>query len=99
MKDLIQELMERTWETGREHAIISFQPGARGILMGGRDGIALDFDFSRVLVHTHPVQNEDNMGPSDADFSFVRGSKTQSSSWLIELLEDGSAEISKFYGF
>ena len=99
LNELIEELAQRTYDTGREHGLISFQDRSRGIFIGGQDGIRLDFDFSRLLAHTHPVQPMGEYGPSLSDLSFLRESETQSSSWLIELFEDGTYTIGKFYGF
>ena len=98
LNELIEELAQRTYDTGREHGLSPSGPVSRD-LHRRPDGIRLDFDFSRLLAHTHPVQPMGEYGPAPSRPSFLRESETQSSSWLIELFEDGTYTIGKLTGF
>ena len=83
--DLIQELAQRTYESGGlEHAIVSLKDGRRVIVHGGADGITFGGDVKRVIGHTHPTPT----GPSQPDFDMLEAFG-QVHSYIYELFGGG----------
>jgi RHS repeat-associated protein len=77
--DLIDEVKRLTFRDGVEHAIVSYGPGSRAIVRGGRGGMTLPSNVRRVIGHTHSRRT----GPSDEDFEMLRR-LGQRHSYLIE---------------
>lgn len=89
--DLIQEIAQRTYESGgNEHAIVSMENGPRVIMQGGPGGMQFGPDVSRVICHTHPMTT----GPSAADFAMLEA-LGQQSSWIYELFGGGLTKFTR----
>jgi hypothetical protein len=81
--DLLDELKSRTYESGREHAIVDLQDGRRVLIEGGPRGIDDPAaQIKQLLIHTHPYDLPPT-GPSKDDIDFITR-LGQSSSWLLE---------------
>ena len=88
---IVNEMKALTYSAGNEHALVKLQTGARAIVSGRQR--AVDFanmKITRLYAHTH-TYFENQIGPSNADISFIR-SLGQVSSYLIE-----RGQIYKFF--
>jgi len=65
VKDLINEIKGRTYETGKEHALVTLANGQRTIVSGGTSGITFaEGQIKRLFGHSHPT----SAPPSADDF-------------------------------
>ncbi|HID74918.1 MAG TPA: hypothetical protein EYP56_02865 [Planctomycetaceae bacterium] len=69
--DIVNEAKALTFTRNVEHALVKLKDGRRVLVSGGRHGIHLTDDVTRVFRHTH-AYSEWAGGPSLADLSVLR---------------------------
>jgi len=80
---VVEELKIRTFQTGKEHAVVKLASGERAIVSGGQKSISFtEGSITRIFGHTHsPYLNA--TGPSVSDFATLER-LGQTTSYLLE---------------
>ena len=83
LADITHELKVLTYTTGKEHAVLKMENGARVIVSGGEGGIRLSESVVRLFVHTHPYEVPAAGVASTRDLATIARLQ-QVSSWILE---------------